>query len=401
MKKHYLLYFFLFLSAASSAQIRFEKGYFIDSSGQRTECFIKNIDWKNNPTGFEYRLSEEGNISKADMSFVKEFGVYDFSKYIRGTVEIDRSSEEINRLEFERNPVWSKETIFLKVLTEGDASLYRYEEGNLIRFFYKVKNKFVQQLVYKQYLSAPGTIGTNTSFRQQLWVDVNCNQKITLRSLEFVGYTQNDLMKYFKKHNACMGGEALSGYQEKERKTAFHLKITPGINYSSLSIINTAGQSQRDFKPEFNFRVGLDGELILPFNKGKWGLFLEPTYQYFRSDTFTNSGKTIITHPVTAIYNSVELPVGLRHYFFLNEKSKIFLNAAYTFDFSFNSSIDFKNAESWELMTGNNIALGLGFNFDRFSAEFRYYTNRNVLVNYLYLDSEYSTVSFILGYKIF
>ena len=40
------------------AQTKFEKGYFVDNSGQRTEVLIKNLDWKNNPTEFEFKKNE-------------------------------------------------------------------------------------------------------------------------------------------------------------------------------------------------------------------------------------------------------------------------------------------------------------------------------------------------------
>lgn len=54
----------------ASAQIRFEPGYFIDTANQKTECFIKNVDWKNNPTRFDYKLSENGELKTAEISKV-------------------------------------------------------------------------------------------------------------------------------------------------------------------------------------------------------------------------------------------------------------------------------------------------------------------------------------------
>jgi hypothetical protein len=54
--KNLLLTALLFLFSFSYAQITFEKGYFINNSGDRTECFIKNIDWRDNPTKFEYKM---------------------------------------------------------------------------------------------------------------------------------------------------------------------------------------------------------------------------------------------------------------------------------------------------------------------------------------------------------
>ena len=60
MKIITLTYSLLFLSFIGFTQIRFEKGYFITNYGKRIDCFIKDIDWKNNPTKFDYKLNEEG-----------------------------------------------------------------------------------------------------------------------------------------------------------------------------------------------------------------------------------------------------------------------------------------------------------------------------------------------------
>jgi len=45
----------------SYSQISFEKGYFINNTNQRISCYIKNSDWKNNPTEFVYKIALEGD----------------------------------------------------------------------------------------------------------------------------------------------------------------------------------------------------------------------------------------------------------------------------------------------------------------------------------------------------
>ncbi len=84
------------------SQISFEKGYYIDNSKQKTECLIKNIDWKNNPTTIEFKLSENGETFPADIKTIEEFGIYNVSKYIRNIVKIDNSSDNIERLSNEK-----------------------------------------------------------------------------------------------------------------------------------------------------------------------------------------------------------------------------------------------------------------------------------------------------------
>ncbi|WP_227740356.1 hypothetical protein [Salegentibacter sp. BLCTC] len=116
MKKQALFLLFTILSLNCFSQITFEKGYYIDETNQRLNCLIRNVDWRNNPNKFEYKLSEEAEIKTASLNSVKEFAIKGVSKYVRSEVEIDRSSKNINKLSTEKNPVFQKETLFLKVL---------------------------------------------------------------------------------------------------------------------------------------------------------------------------------------------------------------------------------------------------------------------------------------------
>src|SRR5690606_38551156 len=106
-------------------------------------------------------------------------------------------------------------------------------------------------------------------------------------------------------------------------------------------------------------------------------------------------------------YSSIEIPASLRHYMFLGNNSKIFINASFVFDLNTKSSIDFiRNDGSvfneLEIETGTNIAMGIGFKQnDRYSLEIRYQTNREILGNYAFWNSEYKTVSLIFGYSLF
>ena len=68
--------FLLLMVVCSYGQIRFEKGYFITNENQRTECLIKNVDWKNNPHEFLYKLKDRKETQKGTIQSVKEFGIY-------------------------------------------------------------------------------------------------------------------------------------------------------------------------------------------------------------------------------------------------------------------------------------------------------------------------------------
>lgn len=149
MKKNFLI---LFITATSFSQIKFENGYYINNSDVKVECLINNIDWKNNPKEIQIKNDLNDDLEVIGINSIKEFGVYGSSKFERHMVEIDKSSTDLNKIDNERNPVFVEEQLFLKVFVEGKATLYYYEDGNLFRFFFKVGDLAVKQLVYKTYI---------------------------------------------------------------------------------------------------------------------------------------------------------------------------------------------------------------------------------------------------------
>lgn len=407
MKKQLLSLLLFIIGFNSYAQITFEEGYFINNSGQKTTCLIKNVDWKNTPTQIEYKLQENDEAQLKSIETLNEFGINGISKYIKAKVEIDRSSKNINRLSQNRNPIFSEENLFLKVLVEGQANLYEYNDGNLLRYFYSLKDSEIKQLIYKKYKTVNGDVSENNRYRQQLWSDLSCDG-FDQQKLEYINYSKRDLVKQFTKFNDCVESDYIN-FNAKDKRDFFHLTIKPRLNISSLTFGNSLSDIDPiEFDDETGFGIGIDLEFVLPFNKNKWAITLEPAYQSFKSESSSPTDNIVGGERVAIVdYSSIEIPIGLRHYFYINKKSAIYLNAAYVMDFSMSSSVEFtrkdgSNLNTIEVKKGNNIAFGAGYQYNKkFSLEFRYQTNRDILDSYEYWSSDYSSMSFILGYQIF
>jgi hypothetical protein len=385
------------LSINCYSQISFEKGYYINNSNQKVDCLIKNLDWKNNPIEFEFKLTENSDKKKASIDTVKKFEIYNVSKFIRRTIKIDKSSNIVSKLSDIKQAIFNEEELFLKVLVEGKANLYSYENDNLERYFYSKDSSEIEQLIFKRYLNIDKKIGTNNRYKQQLWNNLKC-PKMNMSKVENLVYYKNELIRFFVEYNEC-NKQGFTNFEEKQKRDLFNLNIRPGFNTSSLSIQNgLLSSSDADFGNKFGFRLGVEAEFIMSFNKNKWAILIEPTYQYFKSET------ELTTQNVTVDYKSIELPIGLRHYFFLNENSKIFINGSVVIDFNDNSLIDFETDYDTDLEIASswNLAFGLGYKHnDRYSLELRYQTNRDVLSDYSYWSSDYKTLSIIFGYSLF
>ncbi len=389
-----LLTFFLFVKIATSfAQISFEPGYFIDNENHRTECLIRNNEWKNNPDKFIYTSDSTGEKKSGNLTTVKEFGVYNVFRFVRGNIEIDRSPDDPNTITYGNEPVWEKGKFFLKVLVEGKASLYYFEEANLMRFFYSISDTSIKQLVYKRYLVEGGNLSINEGYKIQLMTELSCLDS-GMKPIMNLGYNKIDLEEYFKSYNKCKGNPFVV-YHPKTDAKMFHVKITAGIDHSSVSIANVYGNSIIHFGNQNNYRASAEAEFVLPYNRHKWSLVFEPAYQYFIAEQKVKRGTATIN------FKSVEFSAGIRNYLFLNKSSRIYTDAFYNANYSvnFNSLIKFDYADSLVIGTGSNLAFGGGFEFKRFSLELRLNTNRRLLWWYLYWTSKYERTSLILGFK--
>jgi hypothetical protein len=136
MKKHLSLALLFCSLTTLIAQTSFEKGSYIDNAGNRSEGFIKNLDWKDNPTSFEFSKTADGenSVSKT-IQQVKSFEVTSVSLYERHRVNIDRASQVINDLGYNRNPEMKEETLFLKVMLDGKNKLYRYRDNKTLKLY--------------------------------------------------------------------------------------------------------------------------------------------------------------------------------------------------------------------------------------------------------------------------
>ena len=393
-------------SSLCSSQVIFEEGYFIDRNSNRTECLIKNLDWKNNPDHFTYKVSETSEEEKATIESILEFGIYNVAKYIRETVNIDRSDQRIDYLTNDKNPTLRIETLFLKVLVEGGATLYQFTDNNGTKFFYQVGENGIRELINRKYRISKDKIGTNNHFRQQLWLDLKC-PSFTPTEFQNIFYGKKELIRLFIKYHQCNKLE-FTVYNKKQQR--FHLGIRPGLNYSSLVMGNPISLIENEnFGSQFSPRIGAYLEFALPFMNGRWTLGIEPTFQYFTAEKIIQreqiSGGEV---RVDITYQSISLPLSLRHYFPINQTSTAFLNVAYTFDQSFNSMVTFRRASGslifnpLEPKSKNYFGTGVGVAFKKkYSVELRYYFDHHILAEHELWESDFNTIALIIGYNLF
>ncbi|MCW1148811.1 hypothetical protein [Flavobacterium lacisediminis] len=398
--KHFFTLLSLITITCLSAQTKFEKGYYISTNGTKSEGYIKNSDWKNTPNLIEFKSNLNENSVEINTSLIKEFEIENKLKYKRFNVDIEKSSVTSGQLSNNsKTPNFNKENLLLKVLIEGKASLYQFNESGIEKFFYSTDKKDIEQLIFLSYIADAedvnslkvqgidyiienSTILYNRTYRKQLNENVNCGN--SRDEISKLGYSKTNLVNFFKKYNECENSEFKKF--ESGNKSTFRLKASLISNLNSLNLkFNNNDYYETNFGTSIDFGFGFEAEIILPFNNNKWSVILEPSYNIYKnSDHLTYTFyTTTLEQDVNVEYNYIQIPIGIRHYFYINEKASIFINAAYNAKLSVKS-----NGIKYEVVTDNNleifpslnnVAFGLGFNYKKYSIETRVFSNTQIL----------------------
>jgi hypothetical protein len=215
MKNTFLIIFLISVFTAVS-QNPFENGYFIKNDGTKINCFVRPLDWSTNPVTFQYKLTEDAKTEIGKIENVKEFGTDATSKFIRTTVAIDQSSEAIANLTYDRNPDFKEETLFVKVLVEGKASLFFTSRETKNRFYYTNEDGEIEQLIFKSYMVTRSKKGENNRYKQQLATTLKCDN-LDVKEFEKLEYKTKDLIHIFETYNTCVDSYFIS-FEKKKKK---------------------------------------------------------------------------------------------------------------------------------------------------------------------------------------
>jgi hypothetical protein len=389
------------------SQIKYEKGYYIDNNNNRVDGLIRNIDWKNNPNKFSYKSDENAEAKTIALSEAKEFSILNTSKFIREKVNLDISSELLHNMSMDSLPEYKEDTVYLKVLVEGKANLYVFADDISKKFFYQKDQSDVTPLVYKRYIKVNGkrekdngNMGKNETYKRQLWTDMGCNLEMK-KKINTIDYNEKALVKYVKGYNVCEG-DVIEEISDKKKEPSVVLAIRPQMALSSFKFDNSQiTNSEYNLGSNIGFGIGLEAEYTLPFNNKKWGLIIEPSFKFYSFDK-DFSGRAIGggNRNITLNYTAFEIPVGVRYHFFINDKSRIYINAGYQFNVDMKANLEVDEGKAdLDLKSSNNAVFGIGYKYNRFSFEYRINTNRSLTPNYTYWNSTFNSMSFILGYS--
>ena len=424
-----LLYFLLLTSTIGFSQITFEKGYFINSNNEKINCFIKNLDWVNSPTHIYYKVTEDEETLKIETDSLIEFGIGTKIKFIKRQIEIDDIENKTNKFYLHKTYKVSKQTSFLKVLIEGEANLYKYESNTQFKYYFSKSNDSIIPLIYYQYideyvkdgiiLEVGKRIRTVEPFKKMLYENLSCNE-LELTDFLKLKYQEKPLKDIFLKFN-MHHDSPFTEYRTFDNKAKWVFTPRIGLMNNTIDIAFQNNKSINYPKTDYtenitNPSLSLEIEYLMPFNKNKFSLVLEPTYDYYAFNHTQQDAFSSIVITDNMQYSSIKLPLTIRYNFFLSYNNRIYINAGYNYDLTLkakftkiietqnsttNFESSFQNYGCFTVGTGIKIK-DLSLNFNLFAKSEKFFPSNNISV---YIPDKDKTISvnafrISLGYSL-
>lgn len=389
MKKFYFLVV-LFLSIICHAQDY--NGYYITENNEIVKGYFKDSDFTDYAS-LQFKRSANEVYTKINISNIKEIGIADQFKFEKHSVKMDDTDFNSNRLNDNKEGNWTEKTVFLNVLVEGDASLYSYTDSKGTRYFFKVdsKNTGLDQLVYRKYKVSSTEVSENPQFRQQLYANLMCsNQNVT--NFRKIAYKKNDLIEIVKNFNTCTNAQFKVYSNETGKKTTFNYTVFAGLYQSSFLVEFISGE-ETEKATEISYSVG--GEVSFTLPSEKFTFFAKAELEKLNVQTKRNfdlSPSTSVTNDY--IFDAdvliLNLFLGTRYNFLLNDKNKLYIDGAlgiskpfgdveYVFIVSDASGELQRATQSVSSVSDFYLQLGLGYEFNKkFGIDFRIDTAKNL-----------------------
>ncbi|HCC69992.1 MAG TPA: hypothetical protein DEQ09_02410 [Bacteroidales bacterium] len=263
------LLFFLFIRITFLvAQTYYIQGCIVNNNNEEISGLIDYRDWKFNPGTIKFIPGDDNIPLTYDPFTLRSFTVNN-EKFISETVSVERIPESYDELKYDRKREISEEEVFLKVMVEGETSLFYYNEEKSGRHFYIKKGRGGEIIELKQYnaiveIEGNEEVVVKDEYKDQLaGIMRDCSMILPL--VHLADYSMKDLIELTDEYNKCMKSEV--DYIAKLPSYEFELSLSAGPAaffidfYGSGSQDLTAAEFPVSIKP--GVAVGLN--IIFPF----------------------------------------------------------------------------------------------------------------------------------------
>jgi len=309
------------------------------------------------------------------------------------------------------------DTVFLRVVNKGAASLlYLKDENGKEHFYIQKQQETPIELKFNKYVKEEDgkkVIATSEIYKGQLFTYfADCpNLKKSISGLE---YKFDNLQSVFELYNQCQG-EGKQDYKAKSQKIIYQFGLIVGVSKASLKFegSNHSALTNSTFKSPINMALGITLNLVFPRSHQRWMIYNEllcKPYTAKADYTEKRSDENYQTSQTTFKMNYIGLGNMIRYNLTIG-KIRPFINAGLANNISLN---EVNKQETYSrLYTSERrtigegiddlrkyeqaLLFGAGVSNQRTSAEVRLELG-NGISNFVNLSSQKKMVNFIIGY---
>lgn len=247
----YRIFTFLFLQIIVSsiiAQSNFKKGYIVSLKGDTLKGFINFKEWTRTPAQIEFKPSlDKKTTHYSTVQNTQAIVIEGYETYERFVVSVSMNEIDYNKIEPNAISPDKSDTVFLKVISEGDrTNLYAYRDKLKERFYVLVSPQTIPTELEFKIESRDNQLSSSPIFRIQLHQIASKYADYTprLKSLiESASYSKNELKKIVDQMNTINEKE---GQPQRNRYKRSRFIVGAGLNYSGITykgpiIINANG----------------------------------------------------------------------------------------------------------------------------------------------------------------
>lgn len=394
-------------------QNSYRKGYFINQQNEKVEGYIMDEDSFFTPTQFLFKASiDQATPTNLNIDNASEVVINNIATYSRLEVSVDESSSQQERLTRSRISSFVARTLFAKKLTQGTVALYELSTSEYQRFFVS-KDGSVTSLEFKYFLNSKMKIGKNLNYQKQLKEKFSCEGT---NNPTAIAYDRRSLVQYFKNYSRCKGYDFKTLKEDRSEYVNALYKVKAEVALAMSSFSSTSGTEVEGISATA-LKVGVELEYVFAFNNNKWSVFVNPVWSSPNEIKMVTEAGTIAGPPSsggvripvydtsTVSFSMFELPIGARHYLFIDKQNALFLEGGLTYSMPISDSVvktvNYKDELIHEskLRSTTNFFVGAGYTFNRkFNAALRYDLVRPLKVRDLTVNQ--NTLSLRLSYSI-
>ena len=299
---------FLFILLASllnisllTAQKYYLEGNTTNTEGVKQSGLIDYRDWKYNPEII--RFIPDG--SKIPLLFspssLKSFSVNN-EKFISAEVTIERTPDKFNELLYSRERIISEEQVFLRVLVEGETSLFYYNEKKSGKHLYIKKGATGEITELARYSTISEIEGkreliVKDEYKDQLENLIRDCRMVT-PLIHLADYTMEDLTELVEEYNTCIGKEI--DYIADLPKIKFHLVVSAGLSAYKVNFYSSDPDdlAAADFSTSYRPSVAAGLDIVFPSSRKAFSIYNElgilsynthgETQWYVNEDNYTD-----------------------------------------------------------------------------------------------------------------